>query len=249
VRVTIVAQESVLYTPELADYILTEFPDDVDVRGILPLPKDPSSRAETARYYLDLLGPFAATWFGFQVAKRKLLDLTSAPQTVESVARDHQVPLLDFEGVNDPDHVRFVRDEDIDVVISLGTDQAFGEEIREAPNQIAVWIRHGDEPGSHPGFWALKNGEDRATVTVHEIVGGGIGPILAQGSVPIEASDTWDALRRRFTPTGTELLIETLRDIDAGTLDRRDPEAAHQPDQVPTPREGKDFRKEGGRFL
>jgi folate-dependent phosphoribosylglycinamide formyltransferase PurN len=248
-RVTIVAEESVLYTPEMADYLLTELPEDVDVRGLLPLEKE-ASRLDNAGYYLDFLGPYASLWFGFQVGKRKLLDLVNSPQTVSSVARDHDIPVLGFDRVNHPEHVRFLRQEDIDVVVSLGTEERFGPDLLEGPNEACLTLQHGDLQESNPGFWALKNGEDEATVTVHEIAEGTeIGPILAQGHVPIRESESWDSLRRRFSPYGAELLIGTLRDIDEGTVDRRPVVRKSRPSQSPRTQDGKAFRDQGGRFL
>jgi hypothetical protein len=76
--------------------------------------------------------------------------------------------------------------------------------------------------GSHPLWWALRNGEHEAGLTLYVLDEGiDTGPLLAQRAVPIEPDDTFASLYRRVTTEVSPLL--DLLIATASTEDRLPP--------------------------
>lgn len=76
--------------------------------------------------------------------------------------------------------------------------------------------------GAAPIQWAIANGETTTGVTTM-LLNEGIdtGPILLQRQIEIESSDTAVTLAPRLAVGGAELVVETLRWLESGTLHPR----------------------------
>jgi methionyl-tRNA formyltransferase len=74
--------------------------------------------------------------------------------------------------------------------------------------------------GAAPIPWAIVRGEDATGVTTMQIDQGlDTGPILLQQATPILPTDTSETLLDRLSVMGAGLMVETLRRIEAGSLE------------------------------
>ena len=72
--------------------------------------------------------------------------------------------------------------------------------------------------GAAPINWAILNGEDETGVTIQRMAEGvDTGDILAQASTPIDVNENAGRLLARLAPLGAELLVETVRKLEAGS--------------------------------
>lgn len=73
--------------------------------------------------------------------------------------------------------------------------------------------------GAAPVQWAIAQGETMTGVTTMRIDAGlDTGPILLQRELAISAHDTAETIALRLAAIGAELMIETLRGLQAGTV-------------------------------
>ena len=76
--------------------------------------------------------------------------------------------------------------------------------------------------GAAPIQWAIAMGETVSGVTTMRIDAGlDTGDILLQKEIPIAPGDTAEALAPRMAAIGSDLMIETLRGLSAGTIQPR----------------------------
>jgi len=76
--------------------------------------------------------------------------------------------------------------------------------------------------GAAPIQWAIAMGETLTGVTTMRIDAGlDTGDILLQKEIPIAPGDTAEALAPRMAAIGSDLMIETLRGLSAGTIQPR----------------------------
>jgi methionyl-tRNA formyltransferase len=83
--------------------------------------------------------------------------------------------------------------------------------------------------GAAPIQWAIANGESDTGVTVMQIDAGlDTGDMLLKRSLAIGPSETAPELSARLAPMGAELLLEAIRQLEAGTAkpERQRPEDA-----------------------
>src|SRR6202521_4170225 len=76
--------------------------------------------------------------------------------------------------------------------------------------------------GAAPIQWAIANGETVTGVTTMKIDAGlDTGDILQQQDLPIAPDDTAETLSPRLASIGAELVVQTLRELEARTLHPR----------------------------
>jgi methionyl-tRNA formyltransferase len=76
--------------------------------------------------------------------------------------------------------------------------------------------------GAAPIQWAIARGETMTGVTTMRIDAGlDTGDILLQREIPIGASDTAETLAPALAALGAELIVETLRGLEAGRISAR----------------------------
>ncbi len=72
--------------------------------------------------------------------------------------------------------------------------------------------------GAAPINWAILNGEDETGVTIQYMAEGvDTGDILAQAGTPIDLNENAAQLYERLANMGAELLVETVKELEAGT--------------------------------
>src|SRR5260370_7552665 len=96
--------------------------------------------------------------------------------------------------------------------------------------------------GAAPIQWAIANGETVTGVTTMRIDEGlDTGDILLQQKLAISEEDTAETLAPKLAAIGAELIIETLRGLEAGTIQ---PQKQDNPKATPAPM----FKKQNRRI-
>ena len=111
-----------------------------------------------------------------------------------------------------------------DLFVAVGYTNLLKSALLQTPRLLAVNFHASLLPayrGRHPLYWALKNGEKAAGLTVHLMDEGfDTGDILYQAAVPIEPADTVASLYERVMDASTPLVERLIRDAAAGALVR-----------------------------
>ena len=105
--------------------------------------------------------------------------------------------------------------------------------------------------GLMPAFWMLRNSETKTAVSVHDLRAKlDDGDILVQREVDISPDDTWDTLVQRTKAIGATALIDAIRQIKDGSVQRkpnREEDATYY--SFPTASDRKAFLATGRRFF
>jgi methionyl-tRNA formyltransferase len=123
-----------------------------------------------------------------------------------------------------------------DVIIVAAFGQILPKEILENPPLGCINVHPSLLPkyrGPAPMHWTLIRGEEKTGVTIMCINEGvDTGDMLLQEETPIETNETYDHLHDRLAKMGAELLLKTLKEIEAGNALRQpqdDALATHAP--------------------
>jgi len=122
--------------------------------------------------------------------------------------------------INSLDMAAVLRGAEIGVVAAFG--QKIGRGVLEAIPRGCVNIHGSLLPkyrGAAPYQWAILNGDETTGVTVFQLdERWDAGPIWAQRSTAIGATETADELHDRLAVLGAELIVATLADMVAGRM-------------------------------
>jgi|SRR5215217_5377697 len=142
-------------------------------------------------------------------ARAAIDDRRGVPHSVEAVARRHGVPVRRLETINDPVYLDTLRERQIDVLLSVAAPEIFrSEALAAAPLVLNVHSgRLPDYRGMMPTFWALHDGEQSVTVTVHEMAERiDAGGVVAEFEVAISPGDSaFDVSRQAKAVAGREV--------------------------------------------
>ena len=143
----------------------------------------------------------------------------AAPPVKEAAFRLH-LP------VHQPEKIRTCLDElasfSPDIMVVVGYGQIIPQNIIDLPRLGIVNVHASLLPkyrGAAPIQWAIANGERTTGVTTMQINEGlDTGAILLKAETPIDPKETAPELSARLATLGADLCVETLRQLEAGTL-------------------------------
>lgn len=145
-----------------------------------------------------LYGTLGFVRMGFRYVAAKIGARLLPRRSLAGLARGAGVPLLPMEDANGEEFLTFVRENRIDLVISVSASQIFKGEILSAPTYGCINLHNAPLPhyrGMLPNFWQLYHGEGESVLTIHQMV---------------EDLDKGDILLRRATPITKEMSLEDL---------------------------------------
>jgi methionyl-tRNA formyltransferase len=227
-KVVFVAPEEPLILPLFFERTLPALGDQVlAVAVVSPIYKNSSWIQQSRRFVRS----FGLRWFAIEVARyswNKALDAGGRvipfgrARSVRAAARRHGIRLLRPVDVNAPDFLAALRSMDPDLVISVSCPQIFHRPLLELPRLGCLNVHSALLPkyrGMLPTFWALVNGESETGVTVHRMVEGiDGGEIILQRRVPIASNETLLSLMRKTKRAAADLVLESIKEFDAGTV-------------------------------
>jgi methionyl-tRNA formyltransferase len=183
----------------------------------------------------------------------ELLGWTRRCHSVRAVAKKYGVPVTEAPDVNADSFLAHLRDQKVDLIVSISSTQYYGKKLREQTPRGIVNCHGGLLPkyrGLMPGFWALANGEAEGGVTVHFVEKAiDNGPILVQRRYRIHPHDTLEDVTERSRELAADAIIDGLRLLEAG-----DPPLMANPEEeatvfsLPTRADVLRFKAAGGRL-
>jgi hypothetical protein len=194
---------------------------------------------------------------GSRFAARKVIDRLrpqhQPPYSVRAVMERAGVPIWPMHGVNGPDFTERVRDEGVDLFVSVAYPRIVRMATLAAFPQGGINFHLGPLPryrGLNPLFWCLLHREPASAVTVHRMAKAlDSGPILAQEFFPLDDVVSLDAAYHRAIALGPGVLARVVQELASGTAqDQPNPADEGSYFGFPTAADGRSFRRMGRRF-
>ena len=141
---------------------------------------------------------------------------------VKECAIKHGIEVFQPVKIKTPEAVEVLKGYGADLFVVAAFGQILSKEILEMPKYGCVNIHASLLPkyrGAAPIQWAILDGEKETGVTIMQMNEGlDTGDMLTKVIVPIEDTDTGESLFDKLAEAGAKLLIETIPQIEAGTL-------------------------------
>ena len=150
-------------------------------------------------------------------------ELAASP--VKLVSQREHIPLLQPTKMKDPAFLDALRGWQPDLIVVAAFGRILPAVILQLPRSGCINVHGSLLPkyrGAGPIQWAIINGENETGIsTMFMDEGMDTGDILLQKSLPIRPDDTAGSLSARLAELGSRLLIETIVQLQAGTLVRQ----------------------------
>lgn len=141
---------------------------------------------------------------------------------VKACAVKHNIDVFQPVKIKTPEAVEVLRGYEAELFVVAAFGQILSKEILEMPKYGCVNIHASLLPkyrGAAPIQWAILDGEKETGVTIMQMNEGlDTGDMLTKVIVPIEDTDTGESLFDKLAQAGAKLMVETIPQIEAGSL-------------------------------
>jgi methionyl-tRNA formyltransferase len=159
-----------------------------------------------------------------------------AASPVKIAAQELGIEVLQPERIRRAEHFETLAAWDAEMMVVVGYGQIIPQNIIDLPRYGILNVHASLLPkyrGAAPIQWAIAKGETVTGVTIMQIDAGlDTGDMLLKESLPISPSETAPELSARLARMGAELLLEAIREIEAGTV-RREKQRAEEATLAP----------------
>ena len=146
------------------------------------------------------------------------------PPPVKVCAQQHGIPVLQFERIRRPEGREALEALKPDLFVTAAFGQILSAKVLAIPKLGTINVHASLLPrhrGSAPINWCVMMGETVTGITtMYTDIGMDTGDMLLKAETPIGENETAGELSDRLSELGAELLIRTLRELEAGTLKR-----------------------------
>ena len=146
----------------------------------------------------------------------------STPPPVKQFAVENRLPILQPEKSTNPQVAQTLSELNADIFIVVAFGQILKENLLALPRHFCMNLHSSLLPkyrGAAPINWAIINGEAETGVTTMKMDAGlDTGDILLTDKVPIHFEEDAQSLHDTLATKGASLVLETLRQLEAGTL-------------------------------
>ncbi len=146
------------------------------------------------------------------------------PTPVKACALEHGIPVLQPEKVKEPEFVEQLCSYEPDLIAVTAFGQILSEPILEMPKYGCINVHGSLLPkyrGAAPMQWSIIDGEKVTGITTMYMAKGlDSGDMLLKAEVEITDEDTFATIHDKMAVTGANLLLDTLDQLEAGTLER-----------------------------
>ncbi len=136
------------------------------------------------------------------------------------IAKQHHIPVFQCKNINSPDAIAFIESLQPDLLVSAYFSQILKKEVISIPALGTLNVHPGWLPaykGAMAYFWVLKNGEEKAGVTLHWIDEGiDTGEIIARENIEIITGMTQQMVLMKTAEVGASLLNEAGYKLQRG---------------------------------
>lgn len=145
------------------------------------------------------------------------------PPPTKLIALEHDIPVLQPEKLSrSPDTVQAMRELEPALIVMVAFGQILKKEVLNLPPRGVINVHASLLPsyrGAAPINWMIINGDTVGGVTtMFTEAGVDTGPMLLKAEVPIGPELTAEELANELSIKGANLLIETVKQLIAGTL-------------------------------
>jgi methionyl-tRNA formyltransferase len=144
------------------------------------------------------------------------------PSPVKKVALREKISLLQPTKMKDPAFLDALRSWQPDLIVVAAFGRILPPTVLDMPLQGCINVHASLLPkyrGAGPIQWAIINGEQETGITTMRMdVGMDTGDILLQERLAIQPEETAGLLSPRLAELGARVLIDTIRQLKAGTL-------------------------------
>lgn len=148
-----------------------------------------------------------------------------AISAVKEAALEYELPIFQPDRIRKEENIAYLREYEADVIVVVAFGQILPKEILEMPKYGCVNVHASLLPkyrGAAPIQWAVIAGEKVSGVTtMHMDEGLDTGAILLQREIELAEDETGGSLFDRLSQVGAELLVETLKGLEEGTISER----------------------------
>ncbi|MBR0084978.1 MAG: methionyl-tRNA formyltransferase [Lachnospiraceae bacterium] len=143
---------------------------------------------------------------------------------VKEVAIAHDIPVYQPKRVRDPAFIEVLKEIAPDLIVVVAFGQILSKAVLDVPRLGCINVHASLLPkyrGAAPIQWAVINGEKETGVTTMMMDEGlDTGDMLLSAKVELAPDETGGSLHDKLSVLGRELLLETLKELEAGTLKR-----------------------------
>lgn len=141
---------------------------------------------------------------------------------VKEKALEHGLTVYQPRRAREPEFIEQMRALNPDVMVVVAFGQILPKELLDIPKYGCVNVHASLLPkyrGAAPIQWAVIRGEKVSGVTTMQMdVGLDTGDMLLKTEVPLAEDETGGSLHDKLSVLGGDLLIETLKGLEAGTI-------------------------------
>lgn len=141
---------------------------------------------------------------------------------VKECALKHGIPVLQPVKIKTPEAIAELRQYEADAFVVAAFGQIISKEILEMPRYGCINIHASLLPkyrGAAPIQRVILDGETQTGVTIMQMDEGiDTGDMLMKTVVQIDAKDTGETLHDKLAAAGAKLIVEALREIEAGNI-------------------------------
>ncbi len=149
--------------------------------------------------------------------------LSASP--IKELAASEGIPVLQFEKIRAQEGIDALSDISPDIIVTAAFGQILPKAILDIPPLGCINVHASLLPkyrGAAPIQWAIINGEEKTGVTIMYMdVGLDTGDIISSTQVTIDEGMTGGELYEKLSHLGAQLLITTLKNIEAGAAKRK----------------------------
>ena len=146
------------------------------------------------------------------------------PTPVKACAVAHDIPVFQPTKLRDGTALAQLKELDPELIVVAAYGRILPDDILALAPKGCINVHSSLLPkyrGSAPINWAVVNGDAETGVTIMDVVTElDAGDILAQVTTPIEANETVETVHDRLAELGGDLLVRTVAEIEAGTVQR-----------------------------
>ena len=143
---------------------------------------------------------------------------------VKEKALEYDIPVYQPKRIREPECVKALQGYEADVIVVVAFGQILPKEILDMPPFGCINVHASLLPkyrGAAPIQWVILDGEKETGVTtMHMDVGLDTGDMILKTVVSIEKKETGGSLHDKLSQAGADLLLETLKQLEAGTAPR-----------------------------
>jgi|AntRauTorckE6833_2_1112554.scaffolds.fasta_scaffold01104_9 methionyl-tRNA formyltransferase len=142
--------------------------------------------------------------------------------SIENISHKFGIPVLPFDSVNSKEFKNWVKEQEIELIVSIAASEIFDEEILALPEKECINFHNAPLPdyrGMLPNFWQMHYDEPYSVLTVHTMTKSvDKGKIIYQQKTKIKAEYSLEDLILLTKKKSANALVEVLRQFKQGEV-------------------------------